>query len=410
MPAGASIIGGLNAGTNMANLQRQRKRDEFDMQQAKVSEYNSIVGNAEKTLAKFSEQMAIQRAAARNAEDQAMIDQKWQETFKSVTAPLSRAGEKSATAGIPVDPIAQLARLEPYRKLPDLNANMVLEAQSSGAKKGAETRAKETVEREIPEVQNLISPQGKIVGVDTNAEGAQEHVATLLGQGYSVAPSRQSIKSATTTRDLTPKTLNTVQDKLLTTGDAIQRLRNIRGSMKEEFFNVWKRAGFGIDAIREMVGGELSADDVKALEEFTTFQTETFENFNLYVKSITGAAMSNQEAARIEQAMPVSGKGIKPKMSFTQFTAALQRVENMTTDTQIRYKLMQDQGMATGDLEQDKAAGVGDAAAAFMSHAEARRIYEARGEELYQDNLAETGDQGTAKAKTMLQLKREFGL
>jgi len=51
MPAGASIIGGLNAGTNMANLQRMKKRDEFDMQQAKVSEYNSIVGNAEKTLA-----------------------------------------------------------------------------------------------------------------------------------------------------------------------------------------------------------------------------------------------------------------------------------------------------------------------------------------------------------------------
>jgi len=140
MPAGASIIGGLNAGTNMANLQRQRKRDEFDMQQAKVSEYTSIVDNAEKTLEKFSEQMAIQRAAARNLEDQALIDQKWQETFKSVTTPLSRAGEKSANAGIPVDPIAQLARLEPYRKLPDLNAQMVVEAQAAGTKKAAETQ------------------------------------------------------------------------------------------------------------------------------------------------------------------------------------------------------------------------------------------------------------------------------
>ena len=204
MPTGASIIGGLNAGSRIGQVNAMRKRDEFDMQQQKLANYNSIVGNAAKTLEKFRQEMAVKRATAKSLEDQALIDQKWDEVFKSVTTPLSRAGERSLQAGVPVDTPAQLAQLEPYRKLPDLNAQAMMQAQSAGMKKGAEVGAQESVKREVPEVQNLMAPNGQVIGVDLNAQGSQEYMASLLKQGYSVAPNRQSIKSATTTRDLTP--------------------------------------------------------------------------------------------------------------------------------------------------------------------------------------------------------------
>ena len=141
MPAGASIIGGLNAGSRIGQVNAMRKRDEFDMQQQKLDSYNSIVGNAAKTLEKFRQEMAVKRATAKSLEDQALIDQKWDEVFKSVTTPLSRAGERSLQAGVPVDTPAQLAQLEPYRKLPDLNAQAMMQAQSAGMKKGAEQTA-----------------------------------------------------------------------------------------------------------------------------------------------------------------------------------------------------------------------------------------------------------------------------
>ena len=140
MPTGASIIGGLNAGTNMAMLKQQQRRDAFDMQQKKLANYESIVGNAEKSLQRFQEEMANKRAAATSPEGQQLVDDQYAELYKSVITPISRAGEKAFQQGIPVDTPVQLARLLPYQKLPDLNAQAVVAAQAAGGVKAAETQ------------------------------------------------------------------------------------------------------------------------------------------------------------------------------------------------------------------------------------------------------------------------------
>ena len=74
MPRGASIEGGLNAGTRLGELKQQQRRDEFDQQQVKLSNYQSIVGSAEESLAALNEQMAIKRAAAPSSKDQHLIE------------------------------------------------------------------------------------------------------------------------------------------------------------------------------------------------------------------------------------------------------------------------------------------------------------------------------------------------
>ena len=266
--------------------------------------------------------------------------------------------------------------------------------------------------------QNL---EARGAGVEEQAKvtGKETAIASPVAQGNREADLQRAIRLKSTpttstqkitTKDITPSTKTSIEKTLLTTGDAINRLRNIRNSVKEDYFKLWTRAGFKLDKIKSILGDKPSPKDAEAMKAFQEFQSETFENFNLYVKSITGAAMSNQEAQRIEKAMPVSGEGVWPKQSYEQFVASLSRVERMLADTQIRYKVMIDKGLATGDVEADKAAGVGDAAEAFMSHAEARRIYAQRGDAIYDEMLAEYGDEKAAKAATIIALKREFGL
>ena len=141
MATPGAVIGGIQSGSNFARLQQARRRDEFDQKQIKLGEYNSIVGQAEKTLKSLSEQMAIKRAAAPTGEDQAKVDAEYQEMYKSVITPLSRAGESAMQQGIPVDVPVELARLVPFQQLPDLNAEQLLAAQGAGRKKGAEKQA-----------------------------------------------------------------------------------------------------------------------------------------------------------------------------------------------------------------------------------------------------------------------------
>ena len=262
-----------------------------------------------------------------------------------------------------------------------------------------------------------LAARGEQVGEQGKTLGKETAISSDVAQANRDADNARAIKlrqtqtsQNITTKDITKPTQTSIEGTLLSTGDAINRLRNIRGSVKEEYFKLWSRAGFKVDQIKSILGDKPSPEDAEALKAFQTFQSETFENFNLYVKSITGAAMSNQEAQRIEKAMPVSGEGVWPKQSYEQFIASLTRVERMMADTQIRYKLMKDQGLATGDIEADKAAGVGEVASTFMSHEEARRIYARRGDAIYQKMLGQYADENAAKAATKIALKREFGL
>lgn len=207
MPRGASVVGGLNAGTRLGELKQQQRRDEFDQQQVKLSNYQSIVGSAEESLAALNEQMAIKRAAAPSSKDQHLIDQKYLETYQNMINQLSRTGERAMKAGVPVDVPAQLAPLTLYRELADLNAEAVVEAQAAGAKAGATARGQADVKRETPDPINLISPQGKFIMFDQNQPNAQELMSDLTQAGYSIAPSRQRQNVSTTERTVpTPTT------------------------------------------------------------------------------------------------------------------------------------------------------------------------------------------------------------
>jgi Fe-S cluster biosynthesis and repair protein YggX len=118
--------------------------------------------------------------------------------------------------------------------------------------------------------------------------------------------------------------MNTIEEKMLTSGEAGARLSSIRQRFKPEFLNIEKRIGFAWNTLAEKISANALKPEQKAeLEQYYSFKSDTIDNLNQYIKEITGAAMTIPEAQRIMQAVPNAGEGILDGDSPTQFKAKL---------------------------------------------------------------------------------------
>lgn len=146
----------------------------------------------------------------------------------------------------------------------------------------------------------------------------------------------EAIKKQTTHQPATSVTVNPngpltpykttqgkIDDNLMESGGRMMRLDSIAASFKPEYQTIGTRIGAGWSALKEKGGVNLSGGDQRTLTEFSRFKSESLNNLNLYIKEITGAAMSEAEADRIRKAMPDPGSGMFDGDSPTQFKAKL---------------------------------------------------------------------------------------
>ena len=322
MPTGASIIGGLNAGTNMAMLKQQQRRDAFDMQQKKLANYESIVGNAEKSLQRFQEEMAIKRAAATSPEGQKLVDEQYAELYKSVITPISRAGEKAFQQGIPVDTPVQLARLLPYQQLPDLNAQAVVAAQAAGGVKAAETQGALPGKKEFDTFQT---------DNDIRLKGAPAAATT------------QNIN----TRDMTVRTQGRLEEDFIGNDNRIQRLNTIRSQILEnpEFLQFAGKLKSSILNKADKIGIPLTEGGKEFLVKQSQFIRDSIENINAYIKEITGAQMSEKEANRLRLAQPDPGEDVLSGDGPTKFIAKADGALKAATLAQARAAYFLEKGI-----------------------------------------------------------------
>jgi len=298
MPRGASVVGGLNAGTRLGELKQQQRRDEFDQQQVKLSNYQSIVGSAEESLAALNEQMAIKRAAAPSSKDQHLIDQKYLETYQNMINQLSRTGERAMKAGVPVDVPAQLAPLTLYRELADLNAEAVVEAQAAGAKKTATSQAELPAKKEFDTFQT----DNDIRLKKTAAPATTQNINT---------------------RDMTVRTQGGLEEDVIGNDNRIQRLNTIRSQVLEspEFLQLSGKLKASILNKADKLGIPLTEGGKEFLTDQSQFIRDSIENINAYIKEITGAQMSEREATRLRLAQPDPGEDVLSGDGPTKFLA-----------------------------------------------------------------------------------------
>jgi len=97
---------------------------------------------------------------------------------------------------------------------------------------------------------------------------------------------------------------NKLQEATIDTAEGIKRLTEVKNSFDRSYLTYGKQLGTAIDATLEKLGKDLSPQKQKALVDYTRFKRRTLSNLNLYIKAITGAAMSETEAVRITNALP----------------------------------------------------------------------------------------------------------
>ena len=89
----------------------------------------------------------------------------------------------------------------------------------------------------------------------------------------------------------------------------------------------------------------LSPEELARVDNATEFRADVADQFNRYVKSITGAAMTIQEAERIQQAFPTTKDGPQ------RFMSKLRGVVKRTRVAIARYNYWRNQGLGAADAE-----------------------------------------------------------
>lgn len=102
----------------------------------------------------------------------------------------------------------------------------------------------------------------------------------------------------------------------------IGRLESIEKKFDPKFLDIPNRAGMAWNAMIDKFGA--LPDDQKAdLTRYTKFRQVAVQNAALYVKYLSGVAVSEQEFARISKTLPNAGTGIADGDSPTEFQAKM---------------------------------------------------------------------------------------
>ena len=112
--------------------------------------------------------------------------------------------------------------------------------------------------------------------------------------------------------DLTTGTATDIQKSAIDSQAAMARLDTMASGFKPEFLTLRTQMGVGVDAFRERIlepfgVAGLSPEERTRLSEYATFQRDTTNNLSLFVQSLSGAAVTPQEAERLGNSVPVMG-------------------------------------------------------------------------------------------------------
>jgi hypothetical protein len=140
-----------------------------------------------------------------------------------------------------------------------------------------------------------------------------------------------------------------IDEGLLDTSGRLLRLSQIEKGYRPEFQQVGPRLSASWSSIKEKAGVGLSQTDQTALRDFSAYKRNAIDSLNLYIKEITGAAMSIPEAERITRAMPNAGQGIFDGDSPTEFKSKLDDAIRGARMAEARFVYLKRNGMSLTD-------------------------------------------------------------
>lgn len=193
---------------------------------------------------------------------------------------------------------------------------------------------------------------------------------------------------------------NKVDEDLLGVTRGLMQLDAIQTQFKPEFQQYMDKAAYTALSVKEKAGFQLTNKQKKDLTEFSAYRRNAVNSLNEYIKSITGAAMSEPEAKRILSGMPKPGDGIFDGDSPTEFKSKLDDAIQKTKMAVARLAYIKRNGMSLED-------GQGNPVVPLERMPQ---LINSRGREV-EDELKKTGVTGQALQRAVRrQLGVEFGL
>jgi hypothetical protein len=142
---------------------------------------------------------------------------------------------------------------------------------------------------------------------------------------------------------------NKVDESMLETTQNLMQLDQIAGQFKPEYQTILTRGNAWWSSAKEKAGVDLKHKEKADLEEFSKYKRNAIDSLNKYIKSITGAAMTNAEADRILKGLPNPGSGLFDGDSPTEFKAKLDDAMKSTKMSVARLAYIKRNGMSLED-------------------------------------------------------------
>ena len=168
-------------------------------------------------------------------------------------------------------------------------------------------------------------------------------------KSYDAAIAKAGDPSVQVNLDLGKEGRNKVDAGLLDTTAGLMKLSSIEGQFRPEFQQFGPRLSAGWSALKEKAGVDLNPNDKTFLTAFSSYKRNAVNAMNEYIKSITGAAMSEAEAQRIIRGMPNPGQGMLDGDSPTEFKSKLDDAMKQTKLALARYEYIKRNGIALTD-------------------------------------------------------------
>lgn len=182
-------------------------------------------------------------------------------------------------------------------------------------------------------------------------------------------------------------TQSTIEKTLFNTNNAMSRLTAIESAFNPDYLRWSTQVGNKLLGWRNKAGDSLTPEQNKQLTNYTVFQTRTIENLNELLHSMSGAAISVQEAKRLSGQVPTMND------SPIQFRAKTQDIMGRQRRAIIRYQYAQKQGMDWKGIPLYKI----------------DQLIEKRGKEVEKQLTSQGMNKDEAKALAAQTVRQEFG-
>ena len=199
----------------------------------------------------------------------------------------------------------------------------------------------EPKEQKLQAKDNIVDDQGNFVGIGI----LDPQQGMLVQVGDKLRPLKAGERSVDTSGSLedtglTKRTVTDLQSKLVSTTAASDRIAGTIKNFDEKFLTIGGKAKMAALGAAEKAGLPLSDDFKAELAQFTEFKSGALADLNLYIKEITGAAMTVSEAERLRKTMPDPEND-----SPTEFLTKLNKTYNETLIVRQRAMSALDQGL-----------------------------------------------------------------